>query len=956
MRTIADVDSTFRFASTAPWYIEGQNEERRISRTSAQFFLNWVDERIERIYKNVNDSDDLRAVLEPHQSARTFWKRRVQIANADLNGKGHSEIEATSISAARLPMVSDVDAQPLLASITRLIDALDYVGSPLPEEVVSELKQLSVLSDSREVTRRVQGLLDPLCLAGVSLKESGPPLVKPGMASRELLEQGWRTFLVKVVNNPGHTTRLLVESPNAQPLPHSPADQVSSRWMQLSSFEGRPLKANLSGLELEYRILQIYSRDRGPKQALLEFTVSNKAGDDGALIREWRFDQSNDGWREMNQVQIAARDGSLFVTSTGEDPFMGADVQARGGPMLLRFWAQSEVDGIGQLFWWTRGIPEPTAERQTNFILEPGREHLYEVPFHVEGELAGIRLDPLVKPGKMRIDWIDLYSAQRTANWAKLPISFDSRPATPVTFRVIDAEGLPAFARFEIRDSEGRIYPAQSKRLAPDFFFQRHIYRGDGESVSLPPGEYTIQCSRGPETIPITQQLSVGKVPMELVYRVDRWVDPSTFGWWSGDHHIHAAGCLHYNNPTEGVEPGDMIRHIMGEDLKVGCCLTWGPCFDFQKRFFTGDVAEQSEYPYTLRYDVEVSGFGSHASGHLNLLNLKQQIYPGGESKDHWPTLGLNTLRWAKGQGAVCGPAHSSIGLSRFVGRLPNTDGKDGPHSLPNYNIPVFDGIGANEFIVGVTHNVPGPDGNLVPAVDFISTMNTDRVAEWNMWYHVLNCGFRVAASGETDFPCMSGERVGIGRVYAKVDGKLTFEKWVQSIADGRSYVSDGRCHLLDFSAAAPDLSAKIDVGTHGSELNLDAAEKLSFSLDAAALLDGESDATAELIVNGYPVASQPLKADGSLQTISFEHTISSSSWVAVRVFPHAHTNPIYVVVDGKPVRGSVDSARWCLAGVEQCWKSKQNSYAESEQVDAKAAYDHARQVFRDLIREFPGE
>ncbi|MEE2990446.1 MAG: CehA/McbA family metallohydrolase [Planctomycetota bacterium] len=854
-----------------------------------------------------------------------------------------------------LPTITSVEAQPLLASIERLIEAMDYVGSPLPGDVVSELQQLSAADDAARVTSRVQQVLDPFCLVGVSLQEKGPPIVKAGPVKRELLEQGWRTFLVKVVNMPGKTRRLLIESPNAQPLPHSPADQVQSRWMQLSSFEGRPLNPNLSGLELEYRILQIYSRDPGTKEALLEFTVSNKAGDDGELIREWRFDKDADGWREMNQVEIEVKDGSLHVTSTGDDPFMGAEVEARGGPMVLRFWARSEVDGVGQFFWWTRDIPQPTGDRQTNFLLEPGKEHLYEVPFHAESDLAGVRLDPLVKPGRMRIDWIDLYSAQRSSNWARLSIDFECQRATPVRLRVIDG-GLPAFAKFEIRDSKGQIYPAQSKRLAPDFFFQRHIYRGDGETVSLPPGDYTIECSRGPETIPEAKKLVVGEKRAKLVYRVNRWIDPAQRGWWSGDHHIHAAGCLHYQNPTEGVEPVDMIRHIMGEDLKVGCCLTWGPCFDFQKRFFTGDVAEQSRYPYTLRYDVEVSGFGSHMSGHLNLLNLQQQIYPGGESKEHWPTLGLNTLRWAKRQGAICGPAHSSIGLGRIVGRVPGTEGKDGEKTLPNFNIPAFDGIGANEFIMDITHNVPGPDGTLVPAVDFISTMNTERVAEWNMWYHVLNCGFRVAASGETDFPCMSGERVGIGRVYARVDGRLTFARWIQSIAEGRSYVSDGLCHLLDFVALVPETKTTVQLGVDGSELKLDEPREVSFTLDAAALIEGKDEVQVELIVNGSPVASSNLQADGVLGTIAFKHTLQESSWVAVRVFPHAHTNPIYVVIGGTPVRGSVDSARWCLAGVEQCWKSKQKFYAAAEQADAEAAYDHARMVYRQLISEREGQ
>ncbi|MEL6109181.1 MAG: CehA/McbA family metallohydrolase [Planctomycetota bacterium] len=853
------------------------------------------------------------------------------------------------------PSVKKVDAQPLLAAVNRLVQAMDYVGSPLPEAVVADLRQLRP-GDDESVTARVQDALDPLCLAGVTINESGAPDVIAGNANRLLLEQGWRTFLIKVVNQPGVTRRLLVESPNARPLPHSPAGEVKSRWMQLSSYEGRPMAANLSGLPLEYRIVQIYSRDLGPKNAILEFTVSNKAGDDGALIREWRFEEGTDGWNAMNQIEMESRDGSLHVTSSGEDPFMGAEIVARGGPMLLRFWAKAETDGIGQVFWWTKDRPQATGDRQTNFLIEPGEERLYEVPFGVDGELAGVRIDPLVKPGKIRIDWIDLYSSLRTDNWARLPLSFDCEPATRVTLRVFDDEGLPAFARFEIRDDKGRIYPAQSKRLAPDFFFQRHIYRGDGEAVSLPPGNYRVICSRGPETIPQTQQLTVGDVPTTLVYKVERWTDPSKSGWWSGDHHIHAAGCLHYNSPTEGVKPGDMIRHIMGEDLKVGCCLTWGPCFDFQKRFFTGEVAQQSRYPYTLRYDVEVSGFGSHSSGHLNLLNLKKQIYPGGESKDHWPTLGLNTLRWAKRQGAICGPAHSAAGLTAFVGRLPNTIGKDGPNSLPNFQIPAFDGIGANEFIVDVTHRVPGPEGTPVPAVDFISTMNTPRVAELNMWYHVLNCGFRVSASGETDFPCMSGERVGIGRVYAKVDGALTFDKWVESIGNGRSYVSDGYCHLLDFSADGSGSSGSTQVGVDQSEMRLDGGREIDFTVEAAARIQGKTEVNVELVVNGYPVAQQTMKADGTTRTVRFSQPIERSSWVTIRVFPHAHSNPIYVVVDDKPIRGTIDSARWCLAGVEQCWASKQNTYAAAEQEDAVEAYEHARKVYANLISEHTHE
>ena len=91
VRAVADVDSTFRFASTAPWYVEAQDGTRRISKASAQFFLDWVDERIERVRRNVTDAAELRTVLEPHENARVFWQNRVRMANANLNAEatGH---------------------------------------------------------------------------------------------------------------------------------------------------------------------------------------------------------------------------------------------------------------------------------------------------------------------------------------------------------------------------------------------------------------------------------------------------------------------------------------------------------------------------------------------------------------------------------------------------------------------------------------------------------------------------------------------------------------------------------------------------------------------------------------------------------------------------------------------------------------------------------------------------
>ena len=65
--------------------------------------------------------------------------------------------------------------------------------------------------------------------------------------------------------------------------------------------------------------------------------------------------------------------------------------------------------------------------------------------------------------------------------------------------------GRPTTASFVIQDKVGRVYPARSKRLAPDFFFQNQIYRADGETVRLPDGDFTVTCGRGPEYVPETR-------------------------------------------------------------------------------------------------------------------------------------------------------------------------------------------------------------------------------------------------------------------------------------------------------------------------------------------------------------------------------------------------------------------------------------------------------------------
>jgi hypothetical protein len=746
-----------------------------------------------------------------------------------------------------LPKVSKVELQPLAAQAKRIADALDFVGSPMSEAEKQALAAAASDKDEAKGVAAIQDVLDKHCLAGVRV--SGDSQIKlealTGPAKPELAEQGWRVFLVKVDNPNGRKQlELRPESPNALPLQARSTGRpdpkvqsvhnVDKRFLDLQMHNTQPLLRDLSGLELEYRVLQVYCRDAGRKEASLGFGL-----------------------------------------------------------------------------------------------------------------------------------WPEGKKAAAVASSKPVTILFESAPAVLVKLRVKDDDGKPVIGSFTIRDSQGRVYPSMTRRLAPDFFFHAQIYRGDGETVSLQPGKYTVNYTRGPEYLMLAKEITVPQAATHTEeFQLKRWVHPATRGWWSGDHHIHAAGCAHYESPTEGVTPEDMMRHVLGEDLNVGCCLSWGPCWYHQKRYFEGRVHPLSTPDHLLRYDVEVSGFPSSHCGHICLLRLHKQDYEYPDKRvtkliEDWPSWDLPIFRWAKAQGSVIGFAHSGWGLE------PEEPDHPTALHLPNYILPRMNGIGANEYLVDVAHGM----------CDFISTVDTPSIWELNAWYHTLNCGYRCRISGETDFPCIYGERVGLGRSYVHLDGKLDFDAWTEGIKNGRCYVSDGKSHLMDFTVN------DLGVGVHDSEVKLAEPGTIKLKAKVAALLEPKVTAETErirktpldqkpywdierarinssrkvpveVVVNSVAVDKKEITADGSEQDVEFAVPIKQSSWVCLRILPSSHTNPVFLLVGDKPIRASKKSAEWCIKATEKCWEQKSRAIRKEELKEAEAAYQVALEAYRKIAAE----
>ena len=106
-----------------------------------------------------------------------------------------------------------------------------------------------------------------------------------------------------------------------------------------------------------------------------------------------------------------------------------------------------------------------------------------------------------------------------------------------------------------------------------------------------------------------------------------------------------------------------MFLQVKGEGLNVGCVLTWGPCYDYQRRFFGPRPDGLSEPLTVLKYDVEVSGFGSQALGHVCLLNLRDQTLSRlGRDRDEG-LADLDDARAALGEGAGGGHRLRPLGL-----------------------------------------------------------------------------------------------------------------------------------------------------------------------------------------------------------------------------------------------------------------------------------------------------
>ena len=464
-------------------------------------------------------------------------------------------------------------------------------------------------------------------------------------------------------------------------------------------------------------------------------------------------------------------------------------------------------------------------------------------------------------------------------------IHFDVRPLVPLRVRLLDERGQPAIARVYITGSDGLSYvptgsSARITAMSAEYFF----HADSGFEIQLPAGETLLEATRGPEYRLTAERVHLQPgTPAEATLQLARWAHPAQKGWWSGDVHIHA----NYTSPHHQViEPRDVRLQIVGEDLNYANLMVANSsgAFIHDRQYFEAKPHRLSTPEHFLYWNEENR---SSAYGHMCFLGLKHLVEPfynGFRNTPHWEHYPANYAlsQQVFDQGGAVSYAH--------------------PGMAPN-----FESASIKELPVDLALGQP-------TAMDVLS--NNDEVATTEMWYRLLNCGFRVAISAGTDaFTNVVDHYIGGGnRVYVQAGPRFDYEAWLEGFRRGRSFASNGPITTLVVNDRSP-----------GDEILLDREEEVVVRGTVSSQVPLER---IDVIVNGTPVHTI---SPGGKETVDSTHriVIKESSWIALRALgprhrlilndtqAYAHTSPVYVTVAGRPVHVA-DDVRFYREWVER--------------------------------------
>ena len=595
--------------------------------------------------------------------------------------------------------------------------------------------------------------------------------------------------------------------------------------------------------------------------------------------------------------------------------------------------------------------PDGGAVYSADVINGRGNFELYRVPGN-GGEPSALtstprhELGPDVSPDGSRIAFasnrlgnIDLFTMSVEGGDASHVVIDELQfrlPSGRVRVKVLDELGEPTAARLYVEASDGKGYAPQGE---PIFYYPLGLpeppppgeaVRRDAFFVTLgdsafeaPSGRLKLTAVKGFEYRLSSATVDVGPgEPSEVTLRLERWTNWNQRGWYSGENHFHANYLgSYYQRPVQS------LAWLKAMDLNAANMIVANAqgAFVHDKEFFTGGLSPLSTKRHFLYWGQEYRN--SDPLGHMGFLNIKRLVPPsytsviGSDSPHDFP---LNTMAAieARDQGGLVTYMHPISGAARDV----------------------FDtNLGAKESVVTAA----------LGALDTLDILPYGDPA-YQLWYTLLNCGFRIAAGAGTDaFTNWRGinRLPGGSRQYVHVGGTMSWERWIDRYREGRSFATTG-----------PLVTFEVNGSGVGEQITFAPGTSYRATLRAEVVSRTPIE-RVEFIQNGRVVESGD--AGGAVRhRLEKEIQVSESAWFAARVYGPgapglttralAHSSPVYVMAGSEPVLVREDleiAVRW----IDRLWGylvERDNFGTQENREAAWGMIERARNHYLDKLRD----
>ncbi|HYN83757.1 MAG TPA: CehA/McbA family metallohydrolase [Pyrinomonadaceae bacterium] len=395
-------------------------------------------------------------------------------------------------------------------------------------------------------------------------------------------------------------------------------------------------------------------------------------------------------------------------------------------------------------------------------------------------------------------------------------------------------------------------------------------------TAEVPPGEVRVVAARGfgVTTVSASKRVGAGETAtIDLELPAPLW-NPASEGWHSADLHSH----LNYGGPYL-LTPEDMVLDMRAEDLD----LSTPQLANLHTRFMDIEWRgwRRAEWP-SIAFAQEVR---SHFLGHVSVVGADSLYWPwyygpGYPVYDQLDLPNYEALRFARARGGINSYVHPVSGRNPF----PQTGD---PAGMPLELVP--------DALAGDVDTLE------------VACLWSDELGTSEAWYRLLNLGLAVAPSAGSDtmhnfFRTMA---VGSTRVYAKPEGAMNLNGFLQAVRRGRSFVTNGP--LVKFTAGGAEPGGVVEAAPGRSvEWRLDAWSAVPFE-------------RVEILVNGQVAWSGRGPDAAGHKTYSGRVEVPRGGWVAARVhggasrwpvmdsYPFAHTAPVWF---GRVGSSDADAAR----------------------------------------------